>query len=143
MAKGGVYRLSPVNLYGDRIRAMGPTMVLAGVVLCAALAAPRTLAPRALAGFSIDAAPLLLLVFGSTLPILLGGIDLSIASMASLAGVLASLLTPQLGSWAVAAIVIGGAMVGALQGYMHAKLQMPSFVVSLGTLGILQAQRCL
>ncbi len=137
MVKSGAYRLSGASLNGDRIRAMGPTMVLAAVVICAALTAPHTLSLRALAGFSIDAAPLLLLVFGSTLPILLGGIDLSIASTASLAGVLASLLTPELGSWAVIVIVIGGAAIGALQGYLHAKLQMPSFVVSLGTLGIL------
>ncbi|MDQ0474002.1 ABC transporter permease [Labrys wisconsinensis] len=122
---------------GERLRALGPGLVLLAIVAGVAVWAPGILAPRALAGFSVDAAPLLLLVFGASLPILLGGIDLSIAAMASLAGVMASLLTPSLGSAAVPVILAGAALVGALQGALHARLQMPSFVVSLGTLGIL------
>jgi len=121
----------------DRVRALGPAIVLVGIFGGVAAAAPHILSFRALAGFSVDAAPLLVIVFGLTLPILLGGIDLSVAAMASLAGVMASLVAPHFGSIGIIAIVFGGAAIGALQGYLHAKLQMPSFVVSLGTFGIL------
>ncbi|WP_180735444.1 ABC transporter permease [Paraburkholderia sp. PGU19] len=92
---------------------------------------------HSLASFSIDAAPLLLLVMGSTIPILIGGIDLSVAAMATIAGVSVSLFAPAIGSWAVPATLGLGLAVGALQGFVHAKCQVPSFAVSLGTLGIL------
>lgn len=83
----------------------------------------------------LDAAPLLMLVLGSTLVILTGAIDLSVGAMASLASVLLAKLLPEYGS-AAAVMVIGiAAVVGALQGFVSAKAQVPSFVVSLGVLG--------
>ncbi|CAE6858592.1 ABC transporter permease [Paraburkholderia nemoris] len=119
------------------LRTAGPLIVLACLVVVVGVLSPSALSPRALASFSVDAAPLLLLVIGSTIPILIGGIDLSVAAMATIAGVSVSLFAPALGSWAVAVTLVLAVAMGGLQGYVHAKCQVPSFAVSLGTLGVL------
>lgn len=113
--------------------------VLALLVLIAAVAwvRPSILSARAFAGFGTDAAPLLLLVIGSTTVILLGGIDLSIAAMASFAAVAFVQISDKLGDFGIPTVLSIAACFGALQGYVHAKAQIPSFVVSFGTLGAL------
>nr|WP_275542728.1 ABC transporter permease [Phaeobacter inhibens] len=84
----------------------------------------------------MDNAPMLLLIIGSTLPILIGCLDLSVAAMASLAAVTGALLSPMLGSFAGPAVVAGASLIGALQGYLIGRMQIPSFVMTLGALGI-------
>ncbi|MEM5387680.1 ABC transporter permease [Paraburkholderia phymatum] len=118
-------------------RRFAPAIVLVIMLMVVGTISPGTLSPGSLASFSIDAAPLLLLVLGSTLPIILGGIDLSAAAMASISGVVVSLAAPHLGSWAVPLAVALAGLVGGAQGYTHAKYQVPSFAISLGTLGLL------
>jgi len=88
--------------------------------------------------FLTDAAPLLILVIGGTLPILMGSIDVSIAGMASVGSVLVVQFDPVLGIWTVPAVICVGGCVGALQGALHAWTQTPSLVVTLGTLAVLQ-----
>jgi ribose transport system permease protein len=90
-----------------------------------------------LANFFTDAAPLLILVVGSTLPILAGSIDLSVAGTAALAGVLIVNLHPVFGAWTTPVVLCGAFLFGAIQGYVHAKLQLPSFITTLATLSIL------
>lgn len=119
------------------LRAGGPLIVLLFLVLVVGILSPSVLSLRSLSSFSVDAAPLLLLVMGSTIPILIGGIDLAVAAMATIAGVSVSLLAPSLGSWAVPVTLLLAVAVGSAQGFIHAKCQVPSFAVSLGTLGIL------
>jgi ribose transport system permease protein len=126
------------------VRALGgrqilvPASVLIAVVLGTGLFSPNLLEFSGLMNFLTDAAPLLVLVIGGTLPILLGSIDVSIAGMASVASVLVVLFDPVLGNWSVPAVIATGAAIGALQGGIHAWTQTPSLVVTLGTLGILQ-----
>ena len=119
-----------------RLRALVPVLVLAGVVLAIAIVNPRFLSVRALSSAASDASPMLLLVLGSTPVILIGGIDLSVAALASLSSILAALWLPSLGSGGILAVVGAAAALGALQGYVHAKAQIPSFVVTLGGLGV-------
>jgi len=118
-------------------RRFAPALVLAVMLAVVGAISPGALSAGSLVSFSIDAAPLLLLVLGSSLPILLGGIDLSAAAMASISGVVISLAAPQLGSWSIPLAVVLAGLVGAAQGYVHAKYQVPSFAISLGTLGLL------
>ncbi|WP_250478117.1 MULTISPECIES: ABC transporter permease [unclassified Caballeronia] len=118
-------------------RRLAPGLVLAVMLAVVGTISPGAMSSSSLISFSIDAAPLLLLVLGSTLPILLGGIDLSAAAMASVSGVVISLAAPHLGSWSIPLAVALAGLVGAAQGYLHAKYQVPSFAISLGTLGLL------
>lgn len=81
----------------------------------------------------------LIVVVGATLIIQMGSIDLSVEGMMGASGMAWILLSPNTrlaldyGPWAwVIAIGLGVAL-GLLAGLIHAKLQVPSFVVTLGT----------
>ena len=118
------------------LRRYGALVVLAIILTAVSTAAPGILRWRAINSLLQDNAPLLIMIVGATLPILLGCLDLSIAAMASLAAVAAAMLSPALGSASAYVVVAGAAMIGGLQGWMIGRLQVPSFVISLGALGI-------
>ncbi|MDO8986189.1 ABC transporter permease [Cypionkella sp.] len=118
------------------LRRNGALVVLAIILTAVSTAAPGILRWRAINSLLQDNAPLLIMIVGATLPILLGCLDLSIAAMASLAAVMAAMLSPALGSASAYVVVAGAAMIGGLQGWMIGRLQVPSFVISLGALGI-------
>lgn len=118
------------------LRRNGAVVVLFLILAAVSTAAPGILRWRAINGLLQDNAPMLILIVGATLPILLGCLDLSIAAMASLAAVSAALLAPSLGSASVPVVVAGAAVIGGLQGWLIGRLQVPSFVISLGALGI-------
>jgi ribose transport system permease protein len=118
------------------LRRNGSVLVLVVILIAVSTAAPGILRWRAMNSLLLDNAPLLLLIVGATLPILLGCLDLSIAAMASLAAVTAAMLSPALGSASVFVVVAGAAAIGGVQGWMIGRLQVPSFVISLGALGI-------
>jgi ribose transport system permease protein len=114
-----------------------PVTVLILLLAVTSIFAPGMLQPRALVNFGVDASPLLVTVIGGTLPILLGSIDLSVGGMASLAGVLTIELNGWFGSWTSLVVVGLCGVIGGVQGFVHVWAQVPSFITSLGTLGIL------
>jgi len=88
-----------------------------------------------------------ILAIGMTFVILSGGIDLSVGSIAGLAGMLAGLLLDRglvlhsagvvvyLHTWLVVAVALaGGALAGALNGALIALLAVPPFIATLGTM---------
>jgi ribose transport system permease protein len=114
-----------------------PLAVLLVLVFGTAAVAPRILSLDALIDFLGDAAPLLCLVLGGTLPILAGSIDLSVAGVSALAGVLLVVLDPWFGPWTPLAVLALAIAFGVLQGWFHAWAQIPSFITTLGTLSVL------
>jgi len=120
----------------NRARGLIPLLVLILLVAGSSVFAPGVLSSSGLSNFFTDAAPLLILVVGSTLPILAGSIDLSVAGIAALVGVLIVNLHPIFGVWTTPVVLLGAFLFGALQGYVHAKLQLPSFITTLATLSI-------
>lgn len=114
-----------------------PFLVLLALVLGTAVVAPGILSLGALVNFLSDAAPLLCLVLGGTLPILAGSIDLSVAGVSALAGVLLVVLNPWFGIWTPGVVLVLAIGFGALQGWFHAWSQIPSFITSLGSLSVL------
>jgi ribose transport system permease protein len=118
------------------LRRYGSMVLLAVILIAVSSAAPGILRWRAMNSLLMDNAPLLILIVGATVPILLGCLDLSIAAMASLAAVVAAMLSPEIGSVSAFVVVAGAAMIGGLQGWLIGRLQVPSFVISLGALGI-------
>ncbi|HTJ91940.1 MAG TPA: ABC transporter permease [Pararobbsia sp.] len=126
-----------LDTYVKQARGVVPLIVLILLVAGSSFYAPGMLSIGGLSNFSTDAAPLLILVVGSTLPILAGSIDLSVAGIAALVGVLVVDLHPIFGAWATPVVLCGVCLFGALQGYVHAKLQLPSFITTLATLSIL------
>ena len=75
---------------------------------------------------------------GMTLVIVSGAIDLSVGSMVALCGVVGALLIQR--GWGPAAVaaaaVATGGLVGLVNGAASAGLRMPSFIITLGTLGV-------
>jgi len=76
-----------------------------------------------------------MLACGMVLVIIAGEIDLSVGSLLGLLGGLVAILTVNLGwnTWiAVGAVLLTGAALGLLNGYLTTHLRVPSFIVGLG-----------
>ncbi|SCB36773.1 ABC transporter permease [Rhizobium lusitanum] len=119
------------------LRGLGPLAVLIALVAVSAAIAPGVVEVDSLVSFLSDAAPIIALVIGGTLPILAGSIDLSVAGVASLTGVLVVVLNPIFGPWTSVVVILIAMAFGATQGLLHSWLQLPSFIVTLGTLSML------
>lgn len=119
------------------LRGFGPLLVLIALVAISAIIAPGVIEVDSLVSFLSDAAPIIALVIGGTLPILAGSIDLSVAGVASLTGVLVVVLNPIFGPWTSIVVILIAMGFGATQGFLHSWLQLPSFIVTLGTLSML------
>ena len=81
---------------------------------------------------------LLIVSLGATFVILQGGIDLSVGSTATLAGICAAFLIQDhdIGLWGFVVGVIVGALVGSVVGFLVAYVRVPSFLVTLGMLSV-------
>jgi len=76
---------------------------------------------------------------GFTVVMICGQLDLSIGTVITFAGVLTMGLQPFLGfAGAIAVAILGGAVVGLVNGLLVTKAKINSFIVTLGTMTILQ-----
>src|SRR4029078_4327356 len=121
----------------DTLRQWMPVVTL--VILCAIVGAitPQFLTVESLLVLAADTATLFVLATGQTFVIMLGGIDLSIQAMASLASVIVALTIDRLGYASLLLAVLTGAVAGALAGLAHVKLKIPSFIATLAVGGVL------
>jgi ribose transport system permease protein len=104
------------------------------------IAEPRFLSPANLASLGRQLMPLLILSVGQAFAIIGGGLDLSLASVMSLAGIAGVLAMPRLGVPAgVAVMVLSGAACGLASGAIIAYLATAPLIVTLGMLSITQA----
>lgn len=115
-----------------------PVLVLIALVLFFSAINPHFLTLRNFARLSIAASPALMVAVGVTFIIVMGSIDLSMeGAVSALAVIFCFLLvwlggsTAGLGFLAIPAILLLGAIVGAINGYIHVKLRIPSFMSSL------------
>lgn len=117
-------------------------VILAGaiVLLLAAIAIrfPGFIAPGNLARVFTDTSPLIILALGQMVVIVTKCIDLSVAANLALSGMLAAMMNmagvplPLI----LLAVVVIGATLGAINGLLVWKLDIPSIVVTLGTMTI-------
>lgn len=99
--------------------------------------APQFLSFENLANVAISIAVIGILAVGMTFVILTGGIDLSIGSVAALAGVVAAITALNFGVAAGFAAALGvGVLAGNFNGVFVAYFRVPSFVVTLAVLTI-------
>jgi ribose transport system permease protein len=124
---------------GARVTSFMPVIALVALVVALTLADPGFLTERSLTAVVNTAAPLAVLAAGATIVVLCGGIDLSIAALASLSSVFLALWLPSLGGLSTLAVVGVAAALGALQGALHVFLRIPSFIVTLGGMSIFSA----
>jgi ribose transport system permease protein len=121
----------------DDIRKWLPLATLAILILVVGIAQPSFLQPGTLIELASDTAVLFILATGVTFVIMLGGIDLSIQSMASLASVIVALTITRLGYGSFVLAIGIGAIAGFLSGIVHVRLKIPSFIATLAMGGVL------
>jgi ribose transport system permease protein len=114
-------------------------LVVVGLLLVGFVLNPRFLAIDNLKIMSRDSAILAIAAIGVAFPILTGGIDLSIGSVAGLGGVLVALFIQQWGLpiWLSLAMTLCVALViGLIHGLFVTRLRMHGFLITLVTLGV-------
>ncbi len=115
-----------------------PLLVLLVLILFFSVLEPRFFSVRNFARISISSAPMLMVALGVTFIIIMGSIDLSMEGTVSVCAVLFAFAFIALGntlaSWAWLALplaLIVGAAAGFLNGLVHVRLKIPSFMASL------------
>lgn len=115
-----------------------PFMVLLTLILAFTLIEPRFFTVRNFARIGIASAPALMVALGVTFIIIMGSIDLSMEGAVSVCAVIFAFLFlsmgGDLGGWAwvsLPACLLVGAAFGLLNGLVHVKLKIPSFMSTL------------
>jgi ribose transport system permease protein len=115
-----------------------PLLVLLVLVAMFSAIEPNFLSQRNFARISIAAAPALMVAVGVTFIIVMGSIDLSMEGAISALAVVFCYLLNYLGGsiagagfMAIPAILLLGALFGAVNGMIHVRLRIPSFMASL------------
>lgn len=110
------------------------------LILCAYLTMTSDvfLTERNVTNILVQGSVLACLAFGVTFVVLAGELDLSVGSGAALASVVSAFVMRDTGSFELGALAgIGaGAVIGTFNGIVVTQLQVPSFIVTLGTLVI-------
>ncbi|MCX7351422.1 MAG: ABC transporter permease, partial [Alphaproteobacteria bacterium] len=114
-----------------------PLATLIILVTVVGVMEPVFLEPSTLLQLASDTAVLFILATGVTFVIMLGGIDLSLQSMASFSSVIVALTIAQLGYVSFGLAVGTGILAGFLSGIAHVKLKIPSFIATLAMGGVL------
>ncbi len=83
-----------------------------------------------------DTMTLFLMASGVTLVIMIGGIDLSVQAVASMASCILAVHLPQFGIFAIPLAVLGGTIAGIAGGYVSTRLRIPSFIATLAVSGV-------
>ncbi len=125
------------RLGSDGLRQWLPLATLVLLVAIVGVMQPVFLEVPTLLQLASDTAVLFILATGVTFVIMLGGIDLSIQSMASLASVVVALTVARLGYGSFVLAVGIGVIAGFLSGIAHVKLKIPSFIATLAMGGVL------
>jgi ribose transport system permease protein len=126
------------RLRGLKLGAWAPVLVLAALCIVVSAISPNFLSFGNFARIGQAAMIPLVLGLGATFVILMGSIDLSVEGVLALAAVVTSLLVlnggngNDLGLIGALIVVLVGGGVGFLNGLVHVRLKIPSFMTSLG-----------
>lgn len=125
----------PVGLW----KTVGPIGVFFALFALVAVLRPAFVTGGGLSILAVQAAPILLVALGQAMVLHVGSIDLSNAALVVFAAIVLAQTLGPLG--AAAPLISVGLMtvIGAANGLLIAFGQIPSFALTLGTLGILQA----
>jgi ribose transport system permease protein len=115
---------------------MAPALAPIVLVVIFALLNDRFLSPVNLQNIGQDGSILFVLAFGLTYVILMGAIDLSVGALLGLGEVITATLVAQIGYAAFGVAVLVGLVAGLVNGVVHVRARIPSFIASLGMSGI-------
>ena len=117
---------------------VAPPLVFLAMVAVVGLFNVNYLSPFGISIVAGTAAPILLVAVGQSMVLNIGSIDLSNAAISMLGAIVMAILVPQIGILGILAVLALMTLVGAINGAVLAYTQVPSFALTLGTLGILQ-----
>jgi ribose transport system permease protein len=120
----------------SRVKVLAPLGVLIALFALVSAISPGFASPGSLSVLGDQASVIAILALGQTLVILTGGIDLSVAAVVSFASVLLAYWLPTMGFAAVIAVLAISAIIGAIHGLIYVTTQVPSFIITLGGLGV-------
>lgn len=116
-----------------------PAAVLVLLFAVLTMANPNFVSPYNLTTIFDLTATLLVIALGQTFVIMLGSIDLSVGAITSLVSVIFALAICKVGYWAFPIALLVGGICGMVNGFAFTRLKIPSFITTLGTLGIFQS----
>lgn len=126
------------NLSREAMLKWAPLIVLLVLIALFTVLEPRFLTVRNLARIAISASPALMVAIGVTFVIIMGSIDLSMEGTVSVSAVVFAYAFLGLGGtvlglgWlALPLALLVGACIGLVNGLVHVKLKIPSFMASL------------
>lgn len=116
----------------------GVVFVVGVMIVGFAIGNPRFLSATNLTNVGLQASLLLMLALPMTLVVLTEGLDLSVGALLCLCGVVIAALLVD--GWSLPVALAAGigvaAVVGALNGFLIGYLDLPAFVVTLGSMGM-------
>ena len=116
-------------------REVSAAAALAVLLLAVGIVAPSFFSAANLRDLLISNAPVLIVAMGMTLVIIAGQIDISVGSQFAVCSIAAGMLAKSLPMPVVVVlVVIVGCALGAINGWLVAKVKIPAIVVTLATL---------
>ena len=124
------------ELQRNRLQAWLPLIVLAALVLAVGLYDRAFFSTSNFLSVTSDTMTLFLMASGVTMVIMMGGIDLSVQAVASMASCILAAYLQRLGILAIPLAVLGGALAGFAGGFASTRLRIPSFIATLAVSGV-------
>ena len=117
-----------------------PFISLAALIVILSIASPYFLTATNISSVIRQTAVINIMALGMTLVIVSGGIDLSVGSILAFSGVVGTMTMVATDSVMLGMVtgVVCGTLWGVANGLMIARMRIPPFIVTLGTLGIVR-----
>ena len=125
-----------MNLDRIEISTWLPVILLAALVIAIGIVDRGFFSVANLLTISADTMTLFLMASGATFVIMMGGIDLSVQAIASMASCILAVYIIHLGFAAVPLAMLGGLLAGLFSAVMSTKLRIPSFIATLAVSGV-------
>ena len=113
-----------------------PIILLGGLVVAIGIVDAGFFSISNLLTVSADTMTLFLMASGATFVIMMGGIDLSVQAIASMASCILAVYIAHLGFAAVPLAMLGGLLAGLFSALMSTRLKIPSFIATLAISGV-------
>jgi ribose transport system permease protein len=125
-----------MNDLASIVRAFLPLIVLAALIGVVAAWDATFLSAANLLNVAADTMTLFLMASGVTIVIIIGGIDLSVQAVASMASCIVAAYLPKWGAAAVPFALFASGFAGWLGGAASTRLRIPSFIATLAVSGV-------
>lgn len=125
---------------GDTLRqTLGPMAIFAALLALTALAVPEFLGGGGPSIIAQQATPILFVALGQCVVLQIGSIDLSNAATGLFCAILSAMTLGPLGVASPFVCLAIVTLIGVVNGLVQVQTQIPSFALTLGTLGVMQA----